>query len=186
MLLEGCGRSCLFQPVDGLFGVRLADVLKHRLGGGVDQVLGLLEAELRQLSHRLDDVDLALADRGQRDRELGLLLFCGGAVSRPRGGCGGGGSHRSRGLDAELVLYRLDCFDHVEDAPFLERRHEVLGGDLGRHFYTASFYSGAPTKSPDFVGLIFVLYASSTPRSCWSGASMIPTSCATGDCSVPM
>src|SRR5438552_849368 len=74
LLQFGCGSSFL-QAGDGLLGVGLADVLQHRLGRCVDQVLGLLEAELGELAHCLDHVDLALADGRERDRELGLLLF---------------------------------------------------------------------------------------------------------------
>src|SRR6202165_958632 len=57
------GRGARFlQTCDSFLGVRLADVLEYRLGRRVDQVLGLLQAELGQLTDRLDDVDLALAD----------------------------------------------------------------------------------------------------------------------------
>ena len=58
----------------GLLGVVLADLLEHRLGRGVDQVLGLLEAEVGELAHHLDDLDLLVAGGGQDDVELVLLL----------------------------------------------------------------------------------------------------------------
>ena len=65
----------------------LGDVLLDGLVAGLDQVLGLLEAEAREGADFLDDRyllvgrDAALEDDG----ELGLLLDCGG------GGAGGGG-----------------------------------------------------------------------------------------------
>src|SRR5439155_977079 len=132
LLLQFGGGSSFLQAGDGLLGVGLADVLEHRLGRCVDQVLGLLEAELGELAYCLDHVDLALADGRERDRELGLLLFGRGTVTgagrgRSRDGDGG------RRLDAELVLDGLHGLDHVEDAPILERLDEILRGDLGCH-----------------------------------------------------
>src|SRR5216683_385738 len=74
-LLQVGGRSCFLETGDGLLGVGLADVLEHGLWRGVDQVLGLLEAELGELAHGLDHVDLALADLRQRDRDLGCHVI---------------------------------------------------------------------------------------------------------------
>src|SRR5690348_4875806 len=134
-LLKVGGRPGFLETGYRLLSVGLADVLEHWLRRGVNQVLGLLEAELRELAHRLDDVDLALADLRQRDRELGLLLLRRGAVtagrrSRRRD------RDRGRGLDAELVFDGLHGLDDVEDAPFLERLYEILRGDLGCHLIT--------------------------------------------------
>src|SRR5688572_20633517 len=53
-----------------LFG----DAFLDRRGSALDQVLGLLEAETGDFPHRLDDIDLLLAERGQDDGELRLLL----------------------------------------------------------------------------------------------------------------
>ena len=58
----------------GLVGLLLGHALEHRLGRGVDQVLGLLEAQAGQGTNLLDDLDLLLAGAGQDDVELGLLL----------------------------------------------------------------------------------------------------------------
>ena len=60
----------------GLDGLRLllGDALLDRLRRGVDQVLGLLEAQPGQLADRLDDQDLVRPDLGQHGVELGLLL----------------------------------------------------------------------------------------------------------------
>src|SRR5439155_340637 len=132
LLLQFGGGPCFLEAGDGLLGDGLADVLQHRLRRCVDQVLGLLEAELGELAHCLDHVDLALADGRERDRELGLLLFRRSTVT----GAGRGRSRdrdRGRRLDAELVLDGLHGLDHVEDAPILERLDEILRGDLGCH-----------------------------------------------------
>src|SRR6267143_1134000 len=149
LLLELCCRPGFLQASDRLLRVGLADVLQHRLRRCIDEVLGLLKAELGQLADRLDHVDLAVADRGEGDGELRLLL------DRLRAGaCRGrrsNGGHRRRGLDADLVLDGLHSLDHVEDAPVLQGLDEVLWCELGCHVYAASN---------------LVLYASSMPKSC--------------------
>src|SRR5450759_674762 len=61
-------------------GLLLADALLDRLGGAVDEVLGLLEAEAGELANGLDHVDLGVAGAGEDDREL-ALLFGGGGVA---------------------------------------------------------------------------------------------------------
>src|SRR6266705_4159464 len=43
----------------------LVDAFLDRLRRGLDEILGLLEAELRQRPHFLDNIDFLLADRGQ-------------------------------------------------------------------------------------------------------------------------
>ena len=67
-LRAGLGQLLL----DGL-GVGLVHALLHGLGRAVDQVLRLLEAEVRDLADGLDDADLVGAGIRQDDRELGLL-----------------------------------------------------------------------------------------------------------------
>ena len=62
-------------------GVGLGDALLDGLGRAVDQVLGLLEAEVGDLADGLDDVDLVAAGVLEDDRELGLL---GGRSRRSR------------------------------------------------------------------------------------------------------
>src|SRR5918994_1078718 len=59
----------------GLLGVFLVGLLDHGLGRGLDQILGLLEAEAGEGSHLLDDRDLLAAGRGEDDVELVLLLL---------------------------------------------------------------------------------------------------------------
>ena len=60
----------------------LVDLLEQRLGGAVDEILGLLEAQAGDdLADDLDDADLLLAGTLEDDVELRLLL----------GGLGGSG-----------------------------------------------------------------------------------------------
>src|SRR5205814_1889464 len=57
-----------------LLGVLLGNLFQDRLGGTVDQILGLLQAEAGERAHLLDDLDLLVAGGGQDDVELVLLL----------------------------------------------------------------------------------------------------------------
>src|SRR5437867_13267790 len=70
--------------LDGL-GLGLRHALLDRLGRPVDQVLGLLEAEPRELAHDLDHLDLLVARPGEDDREV-LLLGCGRRRAAPARG----------------------------------------------------------------------------------------------------
>src|SRR5258707_4885102 len=80
-LLEFHLRAGLFELGLDLFGLILAHAFLDRLGGTLDQVLGLLEAEAGQRAHFLDHLDLLVADRGEDNGELGLLLYrCGGST----------------------------------------------------------------------------------------------------------
>ena len=58
-----------------------------RLGGAVDEVLGLFQAQARQLAHDLDHLDLLVAGRVEDDVELVLLL---GGLGRAGARAGGG------------------------------------------------------------------------------------------------
>src|SRR6266481_6280451 len=60
----------LFLDFSGLF---LVDAFLDRLRRRLDEILGLLEAELRQRPYFFDHIDFLLADRGQDDVELGLF-----------------------------------------------------------------------------------------------------------------
>jgi hypothetical protein len=62
----------------------LVDAFLDGLRRGLDEVLGLLEAEARHFADDLDDVDLVAADIGQRDGELGLLFGRRCAAARRR------------------------------------------------------------------------------------------------------
>src|SRR5690606_40914291 len=93
--LDGDGGAGGLELLLGLVGLLLGDTLEDGLGGAVDEVLGLLEAERRERTHLLDDLDLLVADGLEDDVELRLLLgrLLGGA-GRTRGG-GHDGSGRS-------------------------------------------------------------------------------------------
>ena len=91
------------------FSMSSASVLLHAgldvLGRAVDEVLGVLETEARDLADDLDDADLVGAAALEDDGELGLLLGrLPPAPPPPAGGRRNG--DRSR-LDAPLVLEGL-------------------------------------------------------------------------------
>src|SRR6266851_3427948 len=60
-LLELDGGAGRLELRLGLLGILLGDLLQDGLGGAVDQVLGLLQAEVGQGAHLLDDLDLLVA-----------------------------------------------------------------------------------------------------------------------------
>src|SRR6266496_2215416 len=104
----GAGRLELLLE---LVGLRLGDATLDLLGGGLDEVLRLLEAEARDDADLLDDVDLVRAGVGEDDGELRLLLHW-------RGGGGGpatGDHHRRGGRDAPLLLELLDQVRRLHD-----------------------------------------------------------------------
>ena len=57
-----------------LLGVFLRDLLEHRLGGAVDEVLGFFQAQAGELAHDLDHLDLLVTGGEEDDVELVLLL----------------------------------------------------------------------------------------------------------------
>src|SRR2546421_5548686 len=73
-LLDGDGGAGALEGRLRLVRALLVDLLEHRLGRAVDQVLGLLEAQARQAAHLLDDLDLLVARGVEDDVELVLLL----------------------------------------------------------------------------------------------------------------
>ena len=84
-LLDGDGGAGGLELGLGLVGGLLGDLLQQRLGGAVDQVLGLLEAQAGDdLADNLDDADLLVTGGLEDDVELGLLL--GGLGGAPRRG----------------------------------------------------------------------------------------------------
>src|SRR5438132_9886925 len=98
----------------GLFGVLLGDLLQHRLGGAVDQVLGLLQTEVGEGPHLLDHLDLLVPGGDEDDVELVLLLLCRrglGGASRD----GGGDGDRCRGGHAEALLELLQQLRELQD-----------------------------------------------------------------------
>ena len=107
-----------------LLGLVLADALLDGLRRTLDEVLGLFEAEARDGADFLDDLDLLVADAGEDDRELGLLLGgrSGGAGSRAGRNRDGGG-----GGDAPLLLEELRELGGLENG----QRRQVVD-DLGK------------------------------------------------------
>src|SRR5690606_26249732 len=88
-----------------LLGFVLRYAFLHRLGRGLDQILGLLQAQARDGAHFLDHVDLLGAGIGQDDVELGLLLS---RRSRSRSTAGyRRNRHRSSRRDAPLLFKHL-------------------------------------------------------------------------------
>src|SRR5438046_9225462 len=81
--------------LDGL-GLGLRHALLDRLGRPVDQVLGLLEAEPRELAHDLDHLDLLVARPGEDDREVLLPGRGRGRAPAPRRAGRGHGDRRCR------------------------------------------------------------------------------------------
>src|SRR5436190_958861 len=75
-----------------LLALVAVDALLDRLGGIVDERLGLLQAEARRGADDLDHLDLLVAGRGEDDVDGRRLLLGGGtAVARAGGGGGRGG-----------------------------------------------------------------------------------------------
>src|SRR5687768_272037 len=103
-LLQFDGGACALELGLGLLGVLLGRLLEHRLRRAVDQVLGLLEAEVGEGAHLLDDLNLLVAGSGEDDVELVLLLGCARAVAAATGGgCRAGNRDRSRGDRKSVV-----------------------------------------------------------------------------------
>ena len=85
-LLELDGGAGALQLGLRLLGVFLAGLFEHWLRGGVDQVLGLFEAEAGEGPYFLDDLDLLVAGGGEDDVELVLLLDRGASAPPPATG----------------------------------------------------------------------------------------------------
>src|SRR5580693_4061474 len=130
-LLDRDGGASALQGGPPLVRALLVDLLQHRLGRGVHQVLGLLEAEAGQAAHLLDDLDLLVARGLEDDVELVLLLLGRGLAdaaarrSRDRG-------HRGSRLDVERVLELLHELGQLEEGHLLERVEQVVSAEL-RH-----------------------------------------------------
>jgi hypothetical protein len=58
--VDGDGGACVLEGSPGLVRGLLADALKQRFGGAVDQVLGLLEPRAREGADLLDDRSLVI------------------------------------------------------------------------------------------------------------------------------
>ena len=62
------------QLLDERVCICLVDTFLHRLRSTVDEILGFLQPETRNFTHRLDDVHLVLTGSGKDYREFGLFL----------------------------------------------------------------------------------------------------------------
>src|ERR1700746_1326236 len=101
-LLDGDGSAGALKGRPRLVRALLVDLLKHRLGRAVNQVLGLLQAQAGQAAHLLDDLDLLVAGRLEDDVELVLLL---GLLGLTAAGTAGRSRHardRHRGSGLEV------------------------------------------------------------------------------------
>ena len=85
----------------------LGDLLEDSLGSGLDEVLGLLQAEAREGADLLDDVDLLLAGGLEDDVELVLL---GGLLARRRRRRPAGAAATATGAAAVTPKVSSNCF----------------------------------------------------------------------------
>src|SRR5580704_4629300 len=165
-LLDGDGGACALEGCPPLLRALLVDLLEHRLGRAVDQVLGLLETKAGQAAHLLDDLNLLVARGLEDDVELVLLL---GLLGLAAAGAGRGRRrHRHRGgrLHVERLLELLHELGEVEQGHLLERVKEVFSADLrhGGVFLVPSIpsvWSGQPSSpEPGVPGVASELVAS--------------------------
>src|SRR5687768_7288660 len=89
--LDGDGGAGGLEGLLGLVRGLLVGLLQDRLRGTLDEVLGLLEAEARERTDLLDDLDLLVAGGLEDDVELVLVGSGAGGVTTGSGGgtCGG-------------------------------------------------------------------------------------------------
>src|SRR5665647_1841094 len=106
----------------------LGDLLQNRLRGRLDKILCLLEAEIRESAHLLDDADLLLAGALEDDVELRLLLDLLGGSGR---GSGGRNGNRSSGGHAERVFELLHELAELDQCHPLEGLKELVIAELG-------------------------------------------------------
>src|SRR5262249_10453291 len=126
-------------------GLFLVDALLDRLGGFVDEGLGLLQAQAGRRTDDLDDLDLRLAGRGQDDVERRLLLGTPGAVTTTATAGRRSGRRDSRGRHAEPLLERLDALAELQHGDRLELVDPFLGCC---HECVTSYASAVSSASP--------------------------------------
>src|SRR6478736_6306309 len=128
--LELDGGAGALELLLGLLGRSLVDTLEDGLGGAVNEVLGLLEAEARERADLLDDLDLLLARGGENDVERVLLLLLdGGSAATGSGGNRGNGGSSG---DLEGLLELLHELGELDEGHLLESVKELVGAEL-RH-----------------------------------------------------
>src|SRR4051812_48948180 len=116
-LLDFDFRALLLERGLDLLGLVASNTLLDGLGCRVDEVLGLLEAELSQLADDLDDRNLVRPDLGEDRAELGLLLGRRRSRSTVAAACrrSGRSRHGRRRGDAVALLEALDELGQLED-----------------------------------------------------------------------
>src|ERR1019366_6569963 len=110
----------LLQFLLELVGLLALDALLDRLGGLVDERLGLFQPEPGGGAHDLDHLDLLVARLGE-DHVEGALLF--GRLAAAVAPTAGPGRSRARTRGrryAELLLERLDPLGELEHRDALE------------------------------------------------------------------
>src|SRR6476620_5620346 len=98
----------------------------HGLGRAIDQVLRFLQAEARDLTDDLDDLDLLRAGFLEHDRELGLLFGRRRTATRT-GTSRRRAAHRGgRDRDVELALESLDEVGELEHRHVADRLEDLV------------------------------------------------------------
>src|SRR5271166_6278752 len=126
-LLELNLRADLLQGGLDLLRLFLADAFLDRLRRAFDEVLGFLEAERRDRADFLDHFDFFIADGGEDDGELGLLLD----GRRSGGGRSGGDGDRCGGRNAPLgfeEFCELGGFENRQGGQFVDDRFKIGHG----------------------------------------------------------
>src|SRR5215213_5410031 len=126
-LLQLDASAGLLELALELLGLVAIDALLDRLGGLVDERLGLLEAQAGGGADDLDHLDLLLPRRGQHDVDRARLLL-GRAGSGVTGGSGCWCGGDRRGGHAELLLERLDQLGQLEDGHLLDLFDQLCCG----------------------------------------------------------
>src|SRR5438105_2072399 len=128
-------------------GLVLGHALLDRLGGAVDQVLGLLEAEAGHRADDLDHLDLLLARSGEDDVEGRLLLGRRAVAGARGGGAGRRDGDRSGGGDAPLVLDLLLQLDEVEHGQLPELVEDLVDSCCSHSYSSVSSVSSGSVVS---------------------------------------
>src|SRR5690606_10935466 len=129
-LLDGDLGALGLELLPGLVRRLLVDLLQDRLGGRLDQVLGLLQAQPGEGPDHLDDLDLLASVGLQDDVELVLLR-----LGRLGAGRAAGGRHHGRGRvggHVEGLLELLHELGELHQGHLLEALQQFLGAQL-RH-----------------------------------------------------
>ena len=154
------------------------------LGRPVDEILGLLEAETRQLAHDLDHLDLLVARRVE-DRRRTPSSPPAAAPPPPPPAAGGRDRHRRRRRHAPLLLQELRELGRLQQRQRVQLLRDLF--DIRRHV------SLPPVGAPSW--LTRLLARPTRRRSCSAppaprtssrcGAVSSDTSCAIGPCRAP-